>query len=836
MRTNLIYSYLNNPQQPILDKNDRNLDIGYVLSNRTFIKPLPPKGHMVHTNILEVPAEEAKDLNYTLKSFRKALKGKANDHELGKINDIAMKIGGLAIAGYLMTKKQPPSQKAMELVGFASFFSAMTLWPKIALQFPAKLIHGIDIRQEYVDSYGRKKMFFQDPQYIPWDLVSDKKINQIGDRMHVPKDMKNRREFVQEKMKKIAVQNNTMWMLTAGFATPIMSALICNLCEKPVNKIVGHVRAKRADKLITDFPKIFPKYIDNSNKEKLESLYNTNKNKQLNSKLINEIKETITNGFDGVTSSAIAKDLDEIFVSDKYIIDDNIIDKVINGIKNSVVQSGLEEQSKDIILDKKLLKTLLQDNNYLGRELTEKDVNNIFHLICKSVKKNIQNYNLKNMENAINNFDIQILFEKLIDSTSSALKSSSALVFNQNVMNKLRTVSNILTDFKAKNDVLDKFVYIKSAAAPESTIANTWNEITYSLPKLFGIKSKEGQFTRFDRNLTSKLIREKFEEISSDNTRYKKVIQSLIDKISGLDAKMKMLDTSKASKESYASIVDSVFDEAALKLNNMNMTETAKSLVGVFEDDVKNVKSMKGSLKNIQLSYVSNRLMGIRSSLYRLLNSLDFYKRISTLQNLDALDGLPREVKEEIVEFCKKITIDGTTGDFATKFFALRNPKPNMEDFSQIEVVDGKVINKYLDKPKQKVDIPFDKSFFKNCVQLMYENNMHPETINLLSNSVMANEVKQYRKDFINDVGNAYYFAKPYHLAGNVSTDATLYTKFLRVGMPPDQMLNLTFKEMYNTRKWLKMFGGFGAVLLGVTVLSQFFFGKLKNPERSQND
>ena len=36
----------------------------------------------------------------------RAIKGEANDHELGKINDLGMKIGGLAIAGYLMTKKE----------------------------------------------------------------------------------------------------------------------------------------------------------------------------------------------------------------------------------------------------------------------------------------------------------------------------------------------------------------------------------------------------------------------------------------------------------------------------------------------------------------------------------------------------------------------------------------------------------------------------------------------------------------------------------------------------------------------------------------------------------
>ena len=32
-------------------------------------------------------------------------------------------------------------------------------------------------------------------------------------------------------------------------------------------------------------------------------------------------------------------------------------------------------------------------------------------------------------------------------------------------------------------------------------------------------------------------------------------------------------------------------------------------------------------------------------------------------------------------------------------------------------------------------------------------------------------------------------------------------------------------------KKWIKIFGGFGAALLGVTILAQFLFGKMKTPE-----
>lgn len=158
----------------------------------------------------------AKDFVYDLKALKGAVNGDANDHQLGKLNDVGMKLGGLAIAGYLASKTPAPLGKTLEFVGLGSFFASMAIWPKIALQWPAQIIHGFNVQQEYEDSFGRKKLFYQDPQFLPWDLYSDKEINRIGDRLGVPRNIRNRREFIQEKMKKIAIQNNTLWMLTAG--------------------------------------------------------------------------------------------------------------------------------------------------------------------------------------------------------------------------------------------------------------------------------------------------------------------------------------------------------------------------------------------------------------------------------------------------------------------------------------------------------------------------------------------------------------------------------------------------------------------------------------------
>ena len=235
------------PQVEAPKKPKPDFDIERELNNRTFIKPLEGEGKLLNGNIFNAPAIMVKDAIYDFKAFKHAAKGKANDHELGKLNDVGLKLGGLAIAGYLFSKKQTPMTKGMEFVGLASFLASMAIWPKIAIQLPAYLIHGINVQKEYQDSFGRKKPFYQDPQFIPWDLYDDKQIQKIGDRMGVPKDIPNRRDAIQEKMKKIAIQNNTLWMMTAGFATPVMSALICNQTEPFLAKYLNNRENKKAD-------------------------------------------------------------------------------------------------------------------------------------------------------------------------------------------------------------------------------------------------------------------------------------------------------------------------------------------------------------------------------------------------------------------------------------------------------------------------------------------------------------------------------------------------------------------------------------------------------------
>ena len=119
------------------------------------VKPLNYKGKLLPSRLFATPKEYAHDLKQDILSIGKAAKGKANDYELGRINDVAMKLGSLGLASYLFIKNPLKLDKAMQFIGFGTFFGGMALWPKLAIQAPLRARTGVDIHQKYIDRYSR---------------------------------------------------------------------------------------------------------------------------------------------------------------------------------------------------------------------------------------------------------------------------------------------------------------------------------------------------------------------------------------------------------------------------------------------------------------------------------------------------------------------------------------------------------------------------------------------------------------------------------------------------------------------------------------------------------
>ncbi len=242
--------------------------------------PHSPNGYLVSENVFQSMGSTVKSYGDYAKYFYNAgFKGEGTDYSVGKINDLAIRGGSLGIACVLAATKKFPMAKGMEFIGLGTWFASMAVWPKV-MGAPIKALYGVDINQKYVDSYGRRKSFFEDPQYLPWDLYRhidinkeyNKKasdygyLNQVGDKLGIPRDIENRNEATQAKMKQIAIQSNTLWMLTAGVMTPVVSSIVADAIQKPLSDSLLKKKIKTEEneiqKLIESLGKV-DKLLDN---------------------------------------------------------------------------------------------------------------------------------------------------------------------------------------------------------------------------------------------------------------------------------------------------------------------------------------------------------------------------------------------------------------------------------------------------------------------------------------------------------------------------------------------------------------------------------------------
>jgi len=845
--TNLIQTYINNnptTQQYQSDKVSKNFDVHRELSNRTFIKPLPSNGKLLNPTIMDYPAEIQKDIKYDMKAFYHAMKGEANDHELGRLNDVGMKFGGLALAAYLFTKKQTPKTKIFEFIGFGTFFAAMDLWPKLFIQLPAKLIHGVNVRQEYEDSFGRKKMFYQDHQFLPWDLYSDDEINKIGDRLHVPKDIPNRRNAIQEKMRQIALQNNTLWMLTSGFATPLLSALLCNAVDKTVSKVTDMHMNSKADKLLSNFTKEIQKYDFSKSSEELSKILKENEGKPITSALYESILKNMSNGLDKVIADALDKDLKKLLPIDKkYTVSENGVANIQKTIQSILKPANLPE---DVIA--RIIPTAEKISEHFGNRGLLNGEYDEFSEHSKIIQ-NIIDENITAVSEGLSENDKSVLkFYKgrLIHSPElnqdsplfKTLKLEPKELLTQQKISTLKSVADRLNTFKAESSVLDRYSFIKVAQAPETGLANIWNKTSDEMFKAMNFTQEEIRLARIDNEIATDILRNKMEALVANKESYAKFIEKMEDLLSNLYSKTEPLNTSgNAERENlYKTLVNTTCDNAGNDLLGKGMKHTAASIVGVIDRN-NNVVSQRTSAKHLMMTFVDDRIKGVKSSFYRFLNLADLYYRIAHLEgNTNILnERVPREIKEEMVELAKQITLEGHTSDFAVKFWQLRNPEANKTDYSQIKVKDGKVINQYMGVGEHEcVEFSNDRHYFDSVMKLMYGEDVHPDTYAKIKNSGFWEDFKKYRQDVLEIIGGDRYFAKHNHLVNEIERASSSEERFILTGCAPSDMAYKAFNNMFNSGKWFSVFGKLGAGLIGVTLLAQFLIGRNKTPWKNK--
>ena len=775
------------------------------IKTQQYIKPQGAKGKLVSSSIFP----NVKDTKYNFNALKHGLTGKANDHELGKLNDVGMKVGALALAGYLATQKATPKTKLMEFVGLATFFGAMKLWPKLAIGAPAKAIHGFDPTQEYEDSFGRKKPFFQDAQYQPWDVYSNEQLQKIGDKMGVDKNAQDRNDLTKSNMTKIATKNNTLWMITAGIASAVFSALACNKAEKVIDPALDKVNNEKADKLLQNFDTEAQKRMTSASKDMqkdLDKIFEENKGKTVDNKLIEKISGRLAKGLDPVTEEGVKEDMQNILMNGKSLVNEGLAEKISKGSKKVLAQKFSEEQVAKIVPSKEEIVKHFNDNQMMGKEVNEDEAMNVRSSVS-------QLFLAKAKEQGMSTEKLKTIKKGVALVADKAIKSNSASVLDENAMKKVSEIGKAMSELQAKDSVLDDYAQAKVADKPETVIANYWNKTSTSIVKSLGIDFKEMEKVRNNRQLVQGLVRNKMEEVTSDDAKYQKAIGEMANNIAELDKKIKPEDTRK-----YVDLVGKTYDDAAGNLYNQGMEATANKLTALSVGG-------KGSLKRVKQVYFEERVAGVKNSFSRMINTMDVYRRIS--KGEVPKDGSAREVKEAMLELVKQTTLQGHSSDHSIKFYFNRSQDNSTNvDRSDVEIKDGKVVNKYF-KEGKGVDVPEDYGFYQKAMNFMYNSPMDKDTVEAIKKAGIEKDVNKYNSEVYNKIGSADYFTKPNHKTTGDQGASSEY-KFLLLGVAPDEMMTKTVQQSYNSQKWGKTFGTVGAVLTGLTVAAQFLFGKGK--------
>lgn len=816
-------------------------DINKELANQTFIRPLPPKGHIVRDGILDAPKSYFQDVKTDLVALSSAAKGDANDHQLGKLNDLGLKVGGLAIASYLFSVKKAPVTKWMEFVGLGSFLGSMALWPKLALELPCRMLHGFNPFMQYEDSRGCKKPFFQDNQYIPFDILTDKDINRIGNKLNVPENLFNRRDAVQEKMRQIALQNNTMWMLTAGFATPVMSALICNTVEPYVDNVQNFFLNNRLDKLLSNFNDMVTKYKTDDIIKKMDTVIATYDGQPITEEVIAKLVNVISSSTDPNVQIGITKDLKEMFQNGQYRISEIMVKPLQKHISETLKYAAdkrvLPQNLKEIIPTEEQIIDKLATEHYFTRNLDELDLDQLRRDLTDVIAKNFQK--AEHDGSSIDTFTKDTILNALTDfenphfkEVDNVLKSSPAVILDTQAKTTLRNIAKITTRFVAENRVLSEYSYKRLAQAPNTSKAKFWNDTVDFVIKTLNITPEEIKNTRYDRTLVGKLFNEKVWKFATlNNEEYEKFVEKLVNKIAQINKDLKPDELTGRYLEQLKKSLEGASDS----FNQAGFKHTAKKL---FDKN----SNGAGTLYGVSKAFVEDNLSNVKNTFAAILNKANVYRTIFKDPEMNFIDGssIPKEVKEEIMAMVEYLTTEGRIADYSVKLEFLRNLTPD-NTLGKIDIVEGKGV-KYAFYNAEKIEregtfIPNDENFFRRVMKTLFDAPVNSETAQVLSKYPFVDKMfKDYRKNMYNEVGNYNNFMYPDKIIATPCADGSCYTKktpkFMSnaTGTALDEMLTNTCRQKYNTTKWLKMFGGFGAGLLAFTVLTQFFFGRGRKP------
>lgn len=841
-----------------------------VLDTSRNVKPDKPKGYLVKDPLYKQPVVYFKDLAKDTYGIVKGAKGTANDHELGKQNDVGLKIGVIAIAAYLTTMRISKLPKMMEWIGAGSFLASMALWPKLAIALPLKLRTGVDIRQKYVDSYGRKKDFYQDSQYLPWDLYSKEEIKKMGDKMRVPYDVPNRDEVIREKARKLSVQGNTLWMATAGFATPTMSALICTGLTPWVETLKQKADLKKTEREMNSVTGFNSKMAAPKDAQrKFDAFLAAHKGKQLDNfdELISLMEWS---PIKSDVRRPLAEDL-KVFMKNPNDINPGFVAKLYERFLEPLTEANVSlKDLEEYFKNNNLYGIQEGERGFLSRFKTanaSSEAGTIEEAVSDILGKVIDSKNSPNAQNAK-----AMIYDEAIDGIQSVLESHNRRVLDDSTIEKLRSVYETLSNYQAREQVLERWESVRFAKNADSMGTYSSKRLAKTLFSALGFSKKEIEKLSLEGAETGKLLEERLAAIAKDPEKYKKVVRKIAEKAVEYEAEM-----GGNTRKQYCGWVASMCDAAAKGLRDLGFGKAAdyfggRNISGKLREQI------TGSLKYVKEAQFDFNVLGTQADFFRVIQTLDLFRRLEDntfvaffeqLKNTG--DGKPGI--ETVKTKAKEALISAGSGDYAVKLGLKEKPNtfkvlsrmlfgalPKDYVFDQIIAMADKPETASLRgsllaikaKPDATVKEMYDAAIKGGLdpVKLgRFLTGMSDDTVQVLmsasgkSKISLVEKMKSYFDSFIKFAINTCSdnSCRGLNLQGIHNTDyvlnglpeqlgASKLTDSL-IGSKVEDLIRRNAKEFSNTNKWLKIFGIGGAVLLTGTVLATLFFGHIPQKE-----
>ena len=817
------------------------------------IKPARPEGHLVDDSLGSKTKYFFKDIAYDMKALKDGWQGNANDHQSGHLNDVGLKLGGVGIATMLAARTTNPMARLMEYVGLGAFLASMEIFPKLFIYTPSKYVHGFDIGKQYIDEQGRKKSVFQDGNYIPFDMYQgdkpDEDLDIIGDKMGIPREIEDRHDLIKEQMRKIAVQNNTLWMLTAGLATPVMTALICCGLEKVIAPVLEKARNSKynarinqalsltGDKMSLDAASIQPNHLS----KKVEKILNTYKGREIPQNEIDSLIKIITEELDSASAKAVEKDLSAILKNGKsgeksFAVADTFADDII-----SRIQSGIPSRNK-AALERVFVPTAPEVQNVLTRAGVKENITEDSLLRVKNEFRNLFYSKIQKEPENIQRI-LKAQCNNVLESISQKIKENPSKFVNENDIQSIVNFAKIIGDFKEKQQILDRCKSFKVEYAPETVIAKSYNKFEKTLLDVLGIKYKDLSLIRESDKYAAEVFDKKLSELVKDEAKYEKAINKLSKVMEEMEINLNGKSNSDSFMKDLITAIENNYNNTARRLNKIGgFRNTIDALVkedvstlsnsltsredlfrlldGTLTDKYKdltnggfwsqefghngriqyvkdNAKGV-GSAKNLEISRITDRYQGAMNTFRRIMHMFDVYKR-----------NVPQsEYDKEILAKGKDVLMNATSSDHTLKLDTVNNQR-----------------------------------YYRDIMNTIWRDGLEESTSKAMGDSLsetgkVKERLQSYIKRFKDIMGNNDIdFTKPYHTidgnAPNAYTKAsrTRLAKFNLVAQNPAEMMKDAAARRYGNQKWLRIASAIGGTVLGITLLAQFWFGKIKNPQ-----